>query len=126
MESFITSPNLNTLGLGLDIAGVLLLFFFGLPPKVNRGGVGYLVTRRASWDILARTATGTGVLWATVVLTTGPIWARSAWGTWWTWEPRLTTSLIAWLIYIGALLVRRVSHDPDQGARLGILLQNGP
>lgn len=48
MESFITSPNLNTLGLGLDIAGVLLLFFFGLPPKVNRGGVGYLVLEDAT------------------------------------------------------------------------------
>lgn len=107
------------------------IFYFHVPSAMNAalafllstvGGIGFLVTRKEGWDTLNRTATGTGVLWATVVLITGPIWARSAWGSWWTWEPRLTTSLIAWLIYLGALLVRRVSHDPDQGARLAAVI----
>ena len=56
------------------------------------------------------------------MLITGPIWARPAWGAWWTWEPRLTPTLIAWLIFIGALLVRRIANDPEQAARLASVI----
>lgn len=107
------------------------IFYFHVPAATNAalaflvatiGAVGFLARRGAGWERLSRTAIGTGLLWATLVLVTGPIWARPAWGTWWTWEPRLTTSLIAWLIYIGALLVRRIAHDPEQGARLGSVI----
>ncbi len=110
------------------LGDVQRIFYFHVPSAVNAAlafllagvaGVGYLVTRKHHWDTLGRTAAGTGVLFATVVLITGPIWARSSWGAFWTWEARLTTSLLAWLMFLGALLVRRVSHDPDQGARLG-------
>lgn len=113
------------------LGDVQRIFYFHVPSAINAalafvaaavGGIGYLATRQERWDVLSRTATGTGVLFATIVLVTGPIWARSSWGAWWTWEPRLTTSLIAWLIFIGALLVRKVSHDPDQAARLGAVI----
>lgn len=113
------------------LGDVQRIFYFHVPSAMNAAlafvlagisGAGYLVTRRHGWDALGRTAAGTGLVWATVVLVTGPIWARSSWGAWWTWEARLTTSLIAWLIFVGALLVRRVSHDPDQGARLGAVI----
>lgn len=108
------------------------IFYYHVPSAMNAGiafvvagvsGIAYLVRRRAAWDTVGRAATGLGVMWATVVLITGPIWARSSWGAWWTWEARLTTSLIVWLMFLGALLVRRVSHDPEQGARLGAVIQ---
>lgn len=66
----------------------------------------YLRTREERWDELAATSAEIGVLFTTLVLLTGPIWARSAWNTWWTWEPRLTTTLILWFIYLAYLLIR--------------------
>ncbi len=113
------------------LGDVQRIFYFHVPSAVNAAlafllagvsGAGYLVSRRHVWDSLGRTATGAGLVWASVVLITGPIWARSSWGAWWTWEARLLTTAIAWLIFLGALLVRRVSHDPDQGARLGAVI----
>ncbi|MBP7146771.1 MAG: cytochrome c biogenesis protein CcsA [Acidobacteria bacterium] len=107
------------------------IFYFHVPSAINAAlayvvaagaGAGYLATRRIGWDQVGRAAVETGTLWATIMLVTGPIWARSAWGTWWTWEPRLTTSLIAWLILLGALLVRQVSQNAEQAARLGSVI----
>jgi heme exporter protein C len=58
-----------------------------------------------------------GVVFTAIVLTTGPIWARSAWNTWWTWEPRLTTTLILFFMYIGYLLLRRSDGESTKVAR---------
>jgi len=57
------------------------------------------------------------VVFVTLALITGVIWARPIWGAWWTWEPRLTTTLILWLIYVAYLMVRAYSSNPSQGAR---------
>jgi len=54
-----------------------------------------------------------GVVFCTVVLLTGPIWARRAWGIWWTWDARLTTTLLLWLIYVSYLLLRRFAAGPQ-------------
>lgn len=108
------------------------IFYFHVPSAMNAAlayllaavaGGGFLIRRTLAWDQIGRAAVETGTLWATVVIVTGPIWARSAWGTWWTWEPRLTTSLIAWLIFIGAAVVRKVAHNPEQAARLAAVIQ---
>ena len=56
------------------------------------------------------------MLFATIVLTTGSIWARTAWGTWWTWEPRLITTVILWLIYVAYLMLRSYAPSRSQGA----------
>jgi hypothetical protein len=64
-----------------------------------------------------------GVVFNTVVLITGPIWGRRAWGMWWTWDARLTTTLVLWLIYVSYLLLRRFAAGPQmqtQAAALGI------
>ena len=61
------------------------------------------------------------MLFCTLVLITGPIWARPVWGTWWTWDARLTTTLILWLIYAAYLMLRSVSGG-DQGARYAAVL----
>src|SRR5690625_945568 len=58
----------------------------------------YLITRKRSYDMIAKVSAEIGVVFTIIVLTTGPIWARSAWNTWWTWEPRLTTTLILLLV----------------------------
>ena len=86
------------------------------------GSVGYLWTRRAVWDHLGRAATELGWLGATLVLVTGPIWAKPAWGIWWTWEAKLTTTLVLWLLLAGCLLVRAYAENREQGARFASVL----
>ena len=58
----------------------------------------------------------------TVTLATGSLWAREAWGTWWEWDPRLTTAFILWAVYSGILLVRSSLEDPHRRARVGAVL----
>jgi heme exporter protein C len=79
--------------------------------------IGYLLKRTTKWDALACASAEIGVIFTTLVLITGPIWAKPAWGIWWTWDARLTTSLVLWVIYLGYLLVRSLATDPDRGAR---------
>lgn len=81
----------------------------------------YLKTKERKWDIIAASAAEIGVVFITLVIITGPIWAKSAWNTWWTWEPRLTTSLILWFIYIAYVLVRASSVENEKKARLSAI-----
>src|SRR5579864_725678 len=67
----------------------------------------YLWKRGQKADMWAATSAEVGLVFATVVLITGPIWGRVAWNTWWAWEPRLTTFLILWLLYVSYLVLRR-------------------
>lgn len=66
----------------------------------------YLIKRLDKYDTIALVSTEIGIVFGIVVFTTGPIWARFAWNTWWNWEPRLTSALILWLTYIGYLILR--------------------
>ncbi len=84
--------------------------------------IAYLATRNRSWDVVGHASTEIGLLLCSIVLLTGPLWARPVWGTYWTWEARLTTTLILWLIYCGYLLVRRYADDPDQQARFAAVV----
>ena len=86
------------------------------------GSVGYLWTRKPAWDQLSRAATETGILFCSLVLLTGPIWARPAWGVWWTWEARLTTTLLLWLLLVACLMVRSYAQNRDLGARLAAIV----
>ena len=69
----------------------------------------YLVKRSVKADIVALVTAEVGVVFCTVVLITGPIWARPVWGMWWTWDLRLTLTLVLWLIYVSYLVLRRFS-----------------
>jgi len=69
----------------------------------------YLIRKSAWADALAVAAAEVGVVFCTIVLITGPIWARPVWGIWWTWDVRLTTTLVLWLIYVSYLVLRRFS-----------------
>jgi heme exporter protein C len=68
--------------------------------------IAFLATRSRIWDEIAASSCEVGMVFATIVLVSGPLWARSAWNTWWTWEPRLTTFLILWILYGGYHVVR--------------------
>jgi heme exporter protein C len=72
---------------------------------------------------LALASAEVGVVFCTIVLITGPIWARPVWGIWWTWEARLTSTLVLWLIYVSYLMLRRFaagSQTPVLAAALAI------
>jgi heme exporter protein C len=83
------------------------------------GSIGYLAWRRGkpAWaqiaDAWALAGAEVGVVYCTVVLITGPLWGRRAWGIWWTWDARLTTTLVLWLIYVSYLLLRRFAAGPQ-------------
>jgi heme exporter protein C len=89
---------------------------------VGVAGLLYLWRRTAVWDRLGQFAAEVGLLFCSLGLVTGSIWARPAWGTWWTWDPRLTLSLILWIIYASYLLLRIMSTDREQGSRLAAVL----
>lgn len=76
----------------------------------------YLFKRSPKWDAFAHASAEVGVVFVTLALISGIIWARPVWNTWWTWEPRLTTTLILWLIYVAYLMVRSYSPTQSKGA----------
>jgi heme exporter protein C len=79
--------------------------------------IAYLRTKRTRWDRLAAASAEVGVLFTALTIVLGSIWAKPVWGTWWTWDPRLTTTAIMLLIYVGYLAVRRVPDSPARRAR---------
>ncbi len=81
----------------------------------------YLTKGTRKWDALALSAAEIGVVFTTLVLLTGPIWAKAAWGAFWVWDARLTTTLILWFIYIGYLTLRSTVDDVRK-ARLAAVL----
>ena len=114
-------------GLGLSQR----IFYYHVPAATScflafaGGGIAsalYLYTRRPWWDHAAHAAVSVGMLFATIVLCTGMIWARTAWGAWWTWDSRLTTFLILWLVYASYLLLRTLTRDNDMGPRYAAVL----
>src|ERR1700674_2473240 len=92
---------------------------FGL---VAIAGVFYLWMGHDVLDDLGFAAAESGMVFCTLVLLTGSIWARPIWGAWWTWDSRLTTTLILWLLYGGYLMLRAMAGDSEQGARFGAVV----
>jgi heme exporter protein C len=92
------------------------------------GGL-YLLLKDRRLDRFAASSAEVGVAFSVVMLTTGPIWAKPIWGTWWTWDARLTLTLFLFFLFIGYLALRAALHDPSERARfsavvgiLGLLL----
>jgi len=86
------------------------------------GSVMYLIRGRSRWDRLAHASAEIGVLFTTLTLVTGSVWGRSVWGVWWQWDPRLTTTLIMWFIYVSYLALRSYIDDPDARRRMSSVL----
>jgi heme exporter protein C len=81
---------------------------------------GYLKNRKGSWDDVALAAGEITVLYGAIVLITGSVWGRAAWGVWWQWDMRLTTSLLLWLIMVGYVLVRRFAGAGSERLAAGL------
>lgn len=118
---FLEAPREKTMGevqrifyFHVPSAWVALLAFF----ICFLASIIYLATRAPRWDWAAVSAAEIGVVFTSVVLVTGPIWARPVWGIWWTWDARLTSTLVMFLIYIGYLLLRDYTADPRRRANL--------
>jgi heme exporter protein C len=77
----------------------------------------FLFTRRQGWDQLAWASAELGVLFTGLTLLSGSIWGKPTWGTWWTWDARLTTTAILFVVYVGYLLLRAMVEDRERGAR---------
>ena len=109
-----------------DMGIVQRIFYFHVPCwwvayggffTVAGASAVYLWKGSAKADQLAVAAAEVGVLFCTLGLITGPIWARPIWGVWWTWDPRLTTALILWAIYVGYLMLRAFGGEGEAVAR---------
>jgi heme exporter protein C len=126
-QALVAAPTEQTMG------EVQRIFYYHVPSAwtafilffVNFGAsLVYLFKRRPVADIVALTAAEVGVVFLTVNLVTGPIWARPVWGIWWTWDWRLTSTLVMWLVYVSYLFLRRFSSSgqtPILAAALAVL-----
>ena len=82
-------------------------------------GVGFLRKGDHKWDIVGMAAVEISLVFFFIAIISGSIWARGSWGTWWTWEPRLTTAAIVELVYAAYIMLRQGIEDPDRRARFG-------
>jgi heme exporter protein C len=138
---------LNALA-ALAVTGSLWMVFFYAPTEVTMGVVqrifyvhvpsawvaflafgivalcslGYLWLRDDRLDAIAVSAAELGMVFTTIVLVTGPLWGKIAWGAWWVWEPRLTLTLLLWFIYLGYFILRGSTESPERGKRFAAVL----
>lgn len=99
--------------LHVPVAWLAMLSFFG----VFLMSTLYLVQRKLAWDLWAASCVEIGVICTALTLLLGSLWAKPTWGIWWTWDPRITTTALLLVIYVGYLMVRSMSEDPHQRAR---------
>jgi heme exporter protein C len=84
--------------------------------------IAFLKTRQNKWDNLAWAAAEIGVILSALALISGSVWARHSWGVWWTWDPRLTTTLIMWFVYMAYLILRKQEMAPERRAAICSIL----
>jgi heme exporter protein C len=82
-------------------------------------GIVYLRTKNSNWDVVGVAGVEIGMVFTFIGIVSGSIWARPAWNTWWTWDPRLTTTTIMELIYFAYLMLRQGIEEPEKRARFG-------
>lgn len=85
-------------------------------------GIVYLWKRDERWDWVARASAEVGMIFLTIALVLGSIWGKTTWGTWWSWDPKLTAVLILWFMYVGYLMLRSYMGRTDAGARAAAVL----
>ena len=117
--AFIGAPREKTMG---DLQRI---FYFHVPIAITGmtafavnfvASLMFVIKKNRRWDHLAISAAEIGVMFFTAVLVTGSIWGKAAWFEWWTWSPRLTTSLALWMLYAAYLLIRNYIDDPERKA----------
>jgi len=117
------APFESTMGL------VQKVFYFHFPPALlmlasaifcGAVSAAFLVTKRSVFDRLSVAAAELTVLYGAIAMVTGPLWARKAWGVWWVWDPRLTMSLLMWMIFVAYLLLRRYGGPGSEKLSAGL------
>lgn len=112
---------------GEVLSGSFRIFFFHMPVAIVSylafgvvfvASALYLRGKSLKWDVYARSAAEVGTLFAFLVLVTGSIWAKDAWGWYWIWDFRLTTSLVLFLVYLAYNMLRKSLEEPEKKARL--------
>lgn len=101
------------------VAGASILV---LARRDGARGPGAVPPEWERWDRIGVSAAEVGVVFTTIVLTTGPIWARRVWGVWWVWDARLTSTVVLWLIYVGYLVFRSTMPPGERRARLSAVV----
>ncbi len=102
----------------VPVAWIAFLAFF----VTFVAGIAYLVKRNPFWDMVASASAEIGLVFTTLILITGSIWARPMWGVWWTWDARLTSSLVLWLIYLSYFIVRSYITEEERRARFAAVV----
>src|SRR6202050_383399 len=107
------------------------IIFFHVPAAITAmlcsavacvASIMFLITRNFKHDAIAVSATEVGLAFLAANLVTGSIWGRIIWGIWWTWDARITSYFVCWLLYVGYFMLRRAIDDPTTRARLGAVL----
>jgi heme exporter protein C len=122
---FLVAPTEETMGDAQRIVYIhVSVAWMGLASFVLMAVTGglYLARRNLAWDHWSRAALEIGWLCCSLTLATGSLWAHSAWNTWWTWDPRLTTAFVLWAMYSAALVLRSGVDDPHRRARIGAVV----
>jgi heme exporter protein C len=122
---FLYAPREETMG------DVQRIFYVHVPSAITAflayfvvaaGSLMYLVKRSRAWDELANSAAEVGFIFCSCVLVTGPLWAKPVWGIWWTWDMRLTSTFILWILFIAYLMLRSYLLNPARAATLSAVV----
>ena len=114
-----------------NLGVVQRIFYYHLPSAWNAflgffivaGASGsYLWKGERSADLVAHTSVEVGMLFCTLFIVTGSIWAKASWGVWWTWDPRLPMTIVMWIVYASYVLLRQIAGDNEQVARYAAVL----
>lgn len=135
LSGLILTWNLHTIFLKvpdeLNQGAIFRIIYFHVPAAITSftgfyvamfAGVGYLVKKDLRLDAIAASITEVSLAFATITLITGSIWGRIIWGLWWTWDPRLTSYFVCWLMYVGYLMLRQAIDEPNTRARMSAVL----
>jgi len=121
---FLVAPEERVMGI------VQKIFYFHVPSAwvaflaffvVFIGSIMFLFKRDYYWDAVSLASAEIGVVFTTIVITTGPIWAKTVWNAWWTWDPKLTTAIIMWFIYLAYVVLRLAAGEEEKTARFAAI-----
>ncbi len=124
--ALVGAPSASNAGLTPDEQAAQRIIYFHVPSAwlsmlafgvTMAASVGYLITSKRSWDSLAVSSAEIGIVFTLAATLSGSIWAKPAWNTWWTWDPRLTTYTIMFLLFVAYFMLRSAMEDPARRAR---------
>jgi heme exporter protein C len=124
LGAFLLAP--NAAGLTPDETAAQRIIYFHVPAAwlsmlafgvTTIGSIAYLITSKRFWDSLAVSSAEIGIAFTLAAMASGSLWAKPAWNTWWTWDPRLTTYTIMFLLYVAYFMLRSALDDPARRAR---------